>query len=174
MRVTVLNQEEKKGSPIFRSIVLLLLGIILLIHSNELLTLCFTLLGLIVLLYGISKLVRYYQLKKSLKIDQSEILISAIVWIILGFLVIFLSNFFVNAIQIVTGIWILFLAISKYRSATFFKENKKKYGIECVSSLILLLLGIYTIFAQNVVFIFLGIVLIFYSLADIYQSIQKK
>jgi len=90
--------------------------------------------------------------------------------------VVFLSNFIANTIQIVTGIWLIFIGISKMNQGIGLKQlNKKFYITHCISSIILMLLGIYTIVTDNVVFVFIGIILILYAGADLVNYfIQKK
>jgi len=172
MRVTVIN-KEKKGSPFFRTFLLLLLGIILTFQSTSFVTFLFTMLGVVILSFGFSKLWKYFSLKKQ-NVYSNEILSSSILWNLLGLLIILLSSFFANAIQVVTGIWLIFLAGAKLNSALILKSYKHKFFTECISSFLLFLLGIYTLFAQNVVFIFLGIVLILYAIFDFIKLFSQK
>jgi uncharacterized membrane protein HdeD (DUF308 family) len=177
MKVTVLKDKKPNTQlPEFlSSIFLFILGILLIFNSDGLISFIFTILGAFVILYGISKFLRYYQLKNQLHVDQPDILISAISVTFVGLLVVLLSNILVSAIKIVTGIWLFFVGISKLNHAIALKGvNSKQYFIELFSAIILLLLGFYTIFAKNVVLVFLGIVLIFYAGADLMKYFFQK
>jgi len=170
MKVTVLNdrKQNKNSSSLISSIFMLCLGIILTFNSDGLISSIFTFLGVIVIIYGISRFCRYFQLKNQLHVEQSEILLSAVTTTFVGLIVVFLSNFIANTIQIVTGIWLMYFGISKLSTAIAFKSFQKvSYVKGLIVSFVIMALGLYTIFAENVVFVFIGIVLILYSVSDI-------
>ncbi len=165
MKVTIVKEKEKKDYSLFNSILLLVLGIILAFNSFGFISTIFTILGVIVTIFGFAKFVQYFQIKNQLKVEQPNILYMAIISITVGLLVIFLSNFLANTIQIVTGIWLLFIGINKVNNALIWKTtNNQRFIIEMISSIILILLGIYTIFAENVLFMIIGIILIIYAI----------
>ena len=117
----------------------------------------------------------YYALKKKSNIIHGELLKSAITSMIVGILVIILSNFLTNAIQVVTGIWLIFIGLEKLQNATIYKGfSEKKYLSEIISSIIIILLAFYTIFTDNVLFIFLGIVLIIYAVSELISLLLQK
>lgn len=170
MKVTVLNDKKSSRpySSLVSSLFLLFLGIVLVFNSDGLISIIFTIVGALVILYGVSKFFRFYQLKNQLHVEQPEILISAITITFAGILLVLLSSILVNAIKIVTGIWLFLTGISKMNQAIYFKtQNQKRFITEVIAACVILLLGIYTIFAQNVLFVFLGIILILYSAVDI-------
>ncbi len=174
MKVTIVKEKEKKDYSLFHAILLLILGIILVFNSGGFISTIFTILGIIVTIFGIAKFVQYSQIKKQRKIEQPSILYMAIISITIGLLVIFLSNFLVNTIQIVTGIWLLFIGLNKINNALIWKTtNNQKFIAEIISSIILILLGIYTIFAQNVVFMIIGIILIIYAVIQFITYFKK-
>ena len=163
MKVTVIKDEPQKNN-IISSIFLLILGIILTFNSKSL-----------IFLYGIYKMYHYYALKKKSNIIHSELLKSAITSMVVGILVIILSNFLTNAIQVVTGIWLIFIGLEKLQNATIYKGfSEKKYLSEIISSIIIILLAFYTIFTDNVLFIFLGIVLIIYAVSELISLLLQK
>ena len=117
----------------------------------------------------------YYSLKKKSNIIHGELLKSAITSMVVGILVIILSNFLTNAIQVVTGIWLIFIGLEKSQNATIYKGfSEKKYLSEIISSIIIILLAFYTIFTDNVLFIFLGIVLIIYAVSELISLLLQK
>ena len=174
MKVTVIKDEPQKNN-IISSIFLLILGIILTFNSKSLIVFIFNICGLLIFLYGIYKMYHYYALKKKSNIIHSELLKSAITSMIVGILVIILSNFLTNAIQVVTGIWLIFIGLEKLQNATIYKcFSEKKYLCEIISSIIIILLAFYTIFTDNVLFIFLGIVLIIYAVSELISLLLQK
>lgn len=175
MKVTVLNKDKKNDYSFVNSLILLILGIFLTFNSDGLLNIIFDILGVIVILFGIYQFISYSKMKQQLHVENSSALMSAIFSISIGLIIILLSNFLTSAIQIVTGIWLFFMGLSKINSAMIWKEvNQRNFIISFIGAIILILLGIYTIFTQNVVFVFIGIVLIIYAIADLVNYFMKR
>ena len=173
MKVTIINQKKKyKQRSLIYSIILLVLGIFLTFNSSGVLNTIFNIMGILVILFGIYLFFVYYRLKSQLKVDDSSILMSAIMSILFGVLIILLSNILTTTIQIVTGIWLLFVGISRLSEADITNIKDKRNLIAVIGAAIIILLGLYTIFSENVLFVALGIILIIYSILDIINYIR--
>lgn len=173
MKVTVIKQSKKgKKRSLIYSIILLILGIFLTFNSGGVLNTIFNILGILVVLFGIYRFVTYYRLKSQLKIDDSSILMSAVMSILFGVLIILLSNILTNTIQIITGIWLLFIGISRLSETDLSNLKNKNNLVSVIGATLIILLGLYTIFSENVVFVILGIILIIYSVLDIINYIR--
>lgn len=173
MKVTIINQKKKyKQRSLIYSIILLVLGIFLTFNSSGVLNTIFNIMGILVILFGIYRFFVYYRLKSQLKVDDSSILMSAIMSILFGVLIILLSNVLTTTIQIITGIWLLFIGISRLSEADITNLKEKSNLIMVIGSVIIVLLGLYTIFSENVLFVVLGIILIIYSILDIINYIR--
>ena len=85
LKVTVVNHSKKyrKRSLVY-SIILLVLGIFLTFNSSGVLNTIFNILGILVVLFGIYRFFTYYRLKSQLKIDDSGILMSAVMSVVFG------------------------------------------------------------------------------------------
>lgn len=175
MKVTVLKNDEKKDYSIVYSILMMVLGIVLFLDANKVVTILFTILGALVILFGIYRFTYYAKMKKQFQMEDGNALISGVSSIAIGLLIILLSSILSNAIQIVTGIWLFFIGISKGTNAMAFKDlNRSLYLRDLIGSVFFLLLGIYTIFSHNVVFMIIGLALIVTASYDMYQYFQKK
>ncbi len=176
MKVTIIKKEANpQKETIFSSIVLLILGILLLFYSSGILTILFSIIGGIIVLLNIYQLVELYKNEKETKIVLTNEKNSAIMWIVFGFIIIFLSSFFANAVQLITGIWFLFLGSQKLSSALYYRQiNSKLFLSSFIGAILLFFFGIYTIIAENIVFIFLGIVLIIYAIFDLISAFKTK
>ena len=173
MKVTIVNQKKKnKQRSLIYSIILLVLGIFLTFNSSGVLNTIFNIMGILVILFGIYRFFVYYRLKSQLKVDDSSILMSAIMSILFGVLIILLSNVLTTTIQIITGIWLLFVGISRLSEADITNIKDKRNLIAVIGAAIIILLGLYTIFSENVLFVALGIILIIYSILDIINYIR--
>ena len=99
--------------------------------------------------------------------DDTRVMMSGVSSIVIGILTILLASFLTNAIQIITGIWLIFSGLTKLGNASLYKANHPKlYISELIIAVLFILLGIYSIFAENVVLIVLGIILIIYAIID--------
>jgi len=175
LKVTVLKDNKKKDYSFIYSLILLTLGIFLTFNSSGFLNIIFDIFGVIVLLFGIVRLSQYFRLKNQMHVEDTNALVSSILGIASGLLIILLSNFLTNAIQIVTGIWLFFMGINKFSNAMIWQNvNKKAFIVQVVGSVILVLLGLYTILTDNVVFIVIGIILIIYALFDLIDYFFRR
>ena len=99
-------------------------------------------LGILVTLYGIFKFIRYYQIKNQFHIDDSRVMMSGVSSIVIGILTILLASFLTNAIQIITGIWLIFSGLTKLGNASLYKTNHPKlYISELIIAVLFILLG---------------------------------
>ena len=137
MKVTVINEKEKKPSIWVTPILCFFLGIILCFFSNDLIIFLFRILGAFVFLYGFFPLTSYF--------------------------------------QVVTGIWLFFIGLTKLSSALNWKSVKAPFFYsELIIAILFFVLGIYTIFYENVVFIWIGVLLIISSIIEVIEAIIKR
>lgn len=175
MKVTVLKKGNNRDYTLVYAVILLIIGIFLTFNSEHFLTIIFDILGSLAILFGIYRFINYYHLKNELNVEDSNILMNAIASTLGGFIVILLSSVLTDAIKIVTGVWLIFLGINKLSNASIWKNiDQKLFLTELISSIILILLGIYCIVAENVVLMVLGIILIIYAIVEMINYFSKK
>ena len=176
MKVTVVDKNYKgQDSSLVYSIILLVLGIFLTLNANGVLNIVFDILGALVMIYGVYKLVMAFKLKKDFKTVNNSLMSSSIMSLIFGLLIIVLSQVLINAINVVTGIWLIFTGISKLNVALSIGSIKEKdFIVSLISSILIIGLGLYTIMSQNVVLTIIGILLIIYSVIDIINYIVRN
>lgn len=178
MKVTVINNNKNDSAFPISSILLLILGIFLTFNSEGVLSSIFIFLGILASLYGIFKFISYYQIKNQFHMEDSRVMMSGISSIVIGILTILLASFLTNAIQIITGIWLIFSGLTKLGNASFYKVNHPKlYISELIIAILFMILGVYSIFAKNAVLMVLGIILIIYAIIDLvnyFIRVSKK
>ena len=175
MRVTIIEKDKGKGNLPIGTFFLLFLGIILTFNSEGFLSFLFIILGACLLLYGIYKFIRYFKVKQQFHYDDNVMMVNAVGSCTIGLLTILLASFITNAISILTGIWLIFAGINKLSTATLYKINQPKfYVVELVSAILFVLLGVYSIFADNVILMVLGIILIVYAISDLIRYFISK
>ncbi len=169
MKVTVIKPKEEKGLNLISSIIMLVLGLILAFNANQLVTTIFIILGVIITGFGVIWLLNYFKEKKQFNNDNNQSLISGVLGIAIGLLTIFLASVLSNAIQIISGIWLIMVGINKLAIYLQFKVNY----INLIIAILLILLGIYTIFFENAILMFIGIALILTAVYDIGCQLKK-
>ncbi len=163
MKVTVIKPKEDKKMNIISDLIMLILGIILTLNANKLVTTIFIILGIFISGYGIIKLVNYF------KNNNQDSLVIGTIATAIGLLTVLLASILSNAIQIISGIWLIIIGLNKLTTYLTFKIN----SLNLITAILLILLGIYTIFFENAILMIIGIVLIITAISDIFYSLKK-
>lgn len=125
-------------------------------RSNQVVELLFYVLGIIVIIYGIKSFVLYYQNKEIVQYKNINLTI-AVVSIIIGVLLIVLSGVLETSIRYVLGFFFIFMGVSRLLTSISFNNYK---NFSTVSNIILIALGIYSIFFSNAVLVIIGVILV--------------
>ena len=165
--MTLKKIEYKYSNNIIMDICLLILGLLLVSNSNNLLTTIFNIIGLLLIFYGMYLLIQYSKMKQ-MKIEDLTIRNQMIFYITSGILTIILSNFLVNMINILTGLFLLFIGISRL------VNNKFPDKVNLIGTKIIILMGIYSILVENAALVLIGLLLICYVILDIVKYFNNK
>ena len=165
--MTLKKIEYRYSNNIIMDICLLILGLLLVSNSNNLLTTIFNIIGLLLIVYGIHLLIQYSKMKQ-MKIEDLTIRNQMIFYITSGILTIILSNFLVNMINILTGLFLLFIGISRL------VNNKFPDKVNLIGTIIIILMGIYSILVENAALVLIGLLLICYVILDIVNYFNNK
>ena len=136
------KKEKKESKNLLNPIIYLVLGLLLMFRSNQVVELLFYVLGIIVIIYGIKSFVLYYQNKEIVQYKNINLTI-AVVSIIIGVLLIVLSGVLETSIRYVLGFFFIFMGVSRLLTSISFNNYK---NFSTVSNIILIALGIYSIF----------------------------
>lgn len=165
--MTLKKIEYRYSNNIITDICLLILGLLLVSNSNNLLTTIFNIIGLLLIFYGMYLLIQYSKMKQ-MKIEDLTIRNQMIFYITSGILTIILSNFLVNMINILTGLFLLFIGISRL------VNNKFPDKVNLIGTIIIILMGIYSILVENAALVLIGLLLICYVILDIVNYFNNK
>ena len=149
-------KEKKESKNLLNPIIYLVLGLLLMFRSNQVVELLFYVLGIIVIIYGIKSFVLYYQNKEIVQYKNINLTI-AVVSIIIGVLLIVLSGVLETSIRYVLGFFFIFMGVSRLFTSISFNNYK---NFSTVSNIILIALGIYSIFFSNAVLVIIGVILV--------------
>ncbi len=174
MKEKLIKPKNKQKTNSINSIILLILGIILATNSNKIITLGFQLIGICIITFGIYKIIKYINLKKQFKIEDSETMISGIITITVGILIVVLASILEIGLRYIIGFYLILNALGKIMIAKTILDHKNPIFISnTIASIILLILGLYTIFVANAALIIVGIFLIISSLVDLFTNLKK-
>ena len=150
------KKEMKEARSLLNPIIYLVLGLLLVFKSNEVVELLFYVLGIIIIIYGIKSFVVYYQ-NKDVVLYKNVNLTIAIASVIIGVLLIILSGVLEASIRYVLGFFFIFMGISRLLTSISFNQYK---NFSILSNIVLIALGIYSIFFSNAVLVIIGVILI--------------
>ena len=150
------KKEMNEAMSLFNPIIYLVLGLLLMFKSNEVIELLFYVLGIIIIIYGIKSFVVYYQNKDVVHYKNINLTV-AIASVIIGVLLIVLSGVLEASIRYVLGFFFIFMGISRLLTSISFNNYK---NFSTISNIILIALGIYSIFFSNAVLVIIGVILV--------------
>lgn len=150
------KKEVKEARSLLNPIIYLVLGLLLIFRSNEVVELLFYVLGIIIIIYGIKSFVVYYQNKDVVQYKNINLTI-AIASVIIGVLLIVLSGVLEASIRYVLGFFFIFMGISRILTSVSFNNYK---NFSTLSNIVLIALGIYSIFFSNAVLVIIGVILV--------------
>lgn len=167
------NDQNKKG--LISSIIFLILGIVLVTNSNQIVTIAFQAIGAIIIVIGLYYVFRYISLKKQFKTEDTNALMTGILASAIGLLTILLASILEVGLRYTIGFYLILNGISKIGFAIQMPDRSSKLFIsKLLEGILLLLLGLYTLFVANAALIIVGIFLIISSIYDLIQFSQQK
>ncbi len=156
----------KNTSSLVSSIILFIMGGILFTNPDIFVTTISKIIGTILLATAIILLITIFLNRKITPIPILK-LSSTIILLLLGIMFLFFSETVEKAIRIVVGFWILFSGINRLINALKMTDKNKKFLSLVIVSILLILIGVYTIVIGDVLLSSIGIILMLYSAIDI-------
>lgn len=150
------KKEGKENKNVLTPIVYLILGFILAFKSDEAVKLVFYILGIIVIVYGIKSFLTYYQNKDNIGLKNINLSIG-VISVLIGILLIVLAGALNLGIRYILGFFMIFIGISRLLT-DYSLENLKNFNT--MSNIILIILGIFSIFVSNAILVVIGWILI--------------
>lgn len=165
------NRNKKFISPILMGIV----GLIFLTNSNTIIIYACYILGSIIAGFGIYNIIKYVQIKKELKIEDSIKLNYGIVSITIGLLIIVLAGIIETFLNIIIGAWLITTGVTKLIGiSNLYNYDKKTANLNIIESVIVIAMGLYTIFFQNIVLTIVGVWMIIGAAIDLYNLLKTN
>lgn len=166
MKKLKLNNYDSISSLLV-ALVFLVLGVILLTNPGGIVKFLSYVISSIIVIFGIIKIVSYVIYQKVNTAVDSKKLISGILLVIFGVLSIFFAKSIEIGMRIVVGVWILFVGINRLSISLKLKGDKKVFLGTLITSLVMIISGIYMIFMANLIIQVIGVFMIVYAISEI-------
>lgn len=164
-QITIKSYETKRS--IVTPLLFLILGIVLISNPGGIVEFISYIFGGVFLALGVGKIVM-----DSKRIDKtSGDTFYSLIMIVLGIIFIFFSGTIEFIIRLAIGIWIIVNALNNIAMGVSMMSIDKKNVVSLVIGFILLIMGIYTIFVNNLLLQSLGIVITVYAVLEIIDYI---
>lgn len=169
----------KENSPnnimvLISSVVLFILGAIIYSNPNEVMLVVTYVIGGLIILYGVFSCVRnYIEIKKDNK-TSSKGMVLGIVLIIIGLIFIFLGGVIETLIRFIIGGWILICGITRLANALSLEKKNTNFYVLLILSLLLIGGGLYTVLKTNLAFKAIGLILMIYSILEIFSYVFNR
>ena len=171
-KVNVIDYSEK--SSLLSSIIFFILGCVFFTNPGGIVEFIAYILGGVLIIVGIIDYLSYRKTYKNLNIANNSLLVTSIVLVILGIISIVCSGVIETVVRLIIGSWVLYSGIMRLIYTLNSKENS--FTSRLIVSILLIICGLYIILKTNLVFKFIGLALIFYSILEIigFISYTKK
>lgn len=154
-------------SSLLSSILFFILGAILFTSAEKVLSTISIIIGIILATSGVISLVVYFlKAKKGLNYSKGG-LVYGIIALILAIIFIFFSILVEQFIRFIVGAWILFTGIIRLINALSINKKNNKFISLLLVSILLIIVGVYTILIGDIIFSTLGLIMMIYAAIEI-------
>lgn len=166
------NLLKKSGwMSIIESLIFAILGIILVLRPNEIVSIIAYIIGAIFIVVGIIKIANYVQAKGKNDLYNNE-LIYGIMAAVIGLVVIIYSSTISKIFGIIIGIWIIYSSVVRATSALKLKVLKTNIWLySLLLAIVMFICGLYIILDSGIIVTTVGVIMIIYSILDIIENI---
>lgn len=149
-------------SSLISSIIFFILGGILFTSADKVISFLSIAIGIILATTGIVFLVLYFISIKKLE-QNKKYLINGIVTLIVSIIFIFFSGVIEQFIRFIVGGWILFSGIIRLVNVLSMNNKNTKFFPLLIVSILLIIVGIYTIVIGNIILSSVGLIMMIYA-----------
>lgn len=165
----VVNMFEKflkrsNWTDITIAIVFAFLGILLIAKPDEMMSVISILLGAIFIIMGFLRLVDYFTSTEK----EDYLLTIALIFMIIGAIILFRPNIISNLFSIVVGLWIILSGLKDFQTTLVWKDIKSGYWTATlICSMLMIIAGIAILVSSTLALKIVGIMITVYAILDI-------
>ena len=162
---------KKAGwTSILTSVILAFVGLVMIYNPDTTMQFISTILGIIFIVIGIIKITNYFIARGNSTLFNNDIS-WGLVAVILGLVTIVYSSTIESIFRIMIGIWIIYSGFTRFSLSFKLKDvNHSMWKVMLVLSVLMIIAGLYVTFYSGVLIVFLGIIILVYSIMDIIES----
>ena len=156
--------KRSNWTDIVISIVFVLLGLLLIVKPNEMVSVISILLGATFIIIGVLKWMDYFTSK-----DKEDYLLTiALISVIFGVIVLFWADVIAGVFRIIIGLLIIVEGIRDFQTALAWKNVKSGlWTITLVLSMLMIIAGITILVSTTLALRFVGTIIVIYAIFDI-------
>lgn len=155
-------------SSLLSSILFFILGAILFTSADKVMSTISIIIGIILATSSVISLVIYFfQTKNGFGFTKKGNLIFGLLTLILAIIFIFFSNIVEHFIRFIVGAWILFTGIIRLINVLSMNSKNNKFISLLLVSILLIIVGVYTILVGDVILSTIGIIMMIYAVIEI-------
>lgn len=155
-------------SSLISSILFFILGAILFTSADKVVSTISIIIGAILATSSvISFVIYFFQAKHNMEIAKKGNLVFGIITLILAIIFIFFSSLVEQFIRFIVGAWILFTGVIRLINVLSMKKSNNKFISLLLVSVLLILVGIYTILIGDVILSTIGVIMMIYAAIEI-------
>ncbi len=163
------KETKSKNNTLMTAVMYMTIGIMLAFYSNQAVQIFFYIVGIIAIIYGIKSFLDYYDNKDTVQYKNINLSV-AIVSVIIGILLFLLSNILETSIRFVLGFFLIFMGVSRILTQYSFGDRKL---VTIISNIILIIMGVYSIFVSNAILLIIGWILIANAVILFWEYFKK-
>ncbi len=154
-------------SSLLSSILSFIFGAILLTSADKVVEFAYISIGIILAVTGIINLVVYiFKIKHEMTAPKHHIF-TFILTTILAIIFIFFSGIIDHFIRFIVGGWILLTGITRLINVLSISPKNRKFLPLLIVSILLMIVGIYTIVINHIILQYIGIIMMIYAVIEI-------
>ena len=160
---------KKSGwTDLIISLIFILLGLMMIARPELVMSTITIVLGMICIVKGIFKITDYLAGNK----QDNYLLAIAIIFIIIGIIIMFCSEFILSAFRILIAIWVIYSGIMNLQTIITWKEYTSRiWFTTLILAIVMICAGIYILVNNGAILQSIGIAIIIYGLIDIIENI---
>lgn len=156
--------KRSNWTDIAVSLVFALLGILLIAKPEQMMSVISTLLGVAFVVIGFLKLLDYFTSSEK----EDYLLTMALIFMIIGAIIILCPNIISNLFSVVLGVWIIASGLRNFQTALIWKDTKSSYWtVTLILSMLTIITGIIILANTNLAIKATGIIIAIYAILDI-------
>lgn len=164
------DKEYNDNKSLLTPILYLVIGFVLIFKSDEAIELFFYIIGIVIIIYGIKALINYFKTKDNLPFKNINLSIAVISFVI-GLLLILLAGVLNLSIRYLIGFFLIFMGVSRLVTELSYG---KFFRLSVISNVVLIILGVYSVFVSHAVLVIIGVLLILNATILLIEYFKEK